>query len=243
LYLAAKKKRKDGGAASTPPDEDDTASSSSSSSKSPKKKSTRRKSVSSTDVSPDLRNTTTATDDTDNDDAAHLNNVTQAVVKKIRVAKAQAEIDRILLSRVTSIAPPVPVSAANLQADADVAQQEEALYQAVKQQDYGQAATLQTAMQQAHVDDCGAVLQANAAFYRAFSQKDYAAMEDLWCPDNTATCVHPASRQPLVGAKAVLASWKHLLEARQPGTTFQSTCIRDVLSGVKNANPPSSISF
>ncbi|GAX26892.1 hypothetical protein FisN_9Lh188 [Fistulifera solaris] len=151
-------------------------------------------------------------------------NTTAAVEKKIRVAKAQAEIDRILkapnapldleaeLKKVVSIAPPVP--SADEAKEENIAQLEEQLYKAVKSQDYRQAAQIKVEIDQGHIDDCGDVLQVNAAFYKAFSHKSYEEMEAVWLKDGTATCIHPSSR-PLVGSKQVLHSWQRMFAATQ----------------------------
>lgn len=162
-------------------------------------------------------------------------NTTAAVLKKIRVSKAQAEIDQILsgpnapmdleveLKRVVHMAPPVPDNSPVDNSSAATAAAEQDLYAAVKRQDYTTAAAVQRHLQQQHVDDCGAVLQANAAFYRAFSQRNYDAMCDLWCHDNTITCIHPASTAALTGSQQVLQSWKRLLQDRPTGTAFSAT--------------------
>lgn len=151
-------------------------------------------------------------------------NTTAAVEKKIRVAKAQAEIDRILkapnapldleaeLKKVVSIAPPVP--SADEAREENLAQLEEQLYKAVKSQDYRQAAQIKIEINQGHIDDCGDVLQVNAAFYKAFSRKNFEEMEAVWLKDGTSTCIHPSSR-PLVGSKQVLHSWQRMFEATQ----------------------------
>jgi hypothetical protein len=150
-------------------------------------------------------------------------NITAIVDKKIRVSKAKAEIDRILkgpdapfdmeheLQKVVSIAPPVTETLEEEELDSKVSQLEQDLYQAVKQQDYEAAAATKKEISQMHIDDCGAVLQVNAAFYRAFSEKSYRSMQGLWLKDGTSTCIHP-SHKPLVGSKAVLQSWKRMFE-------------------------------
>lgn len=189
--------------------------------------------------------------------------VSAALEKKIRVAKAQADIDRILsgpdppfdleseLKKVISIAPlprtavtaageedpslatrPTAVSssgsgsrgpseavpsASALEHDLLLVRQEEAvsaqleaeLYQAVKEQEYAVAARKRQSLNRLHMDDSLAVLQVNANFYRAFSQKDYRLMESLWLPDDTVTCIHP-SHQPLIGAKVVCRAWERM---------------------------------
>jgi len=59
------------------------------------------------------------------------------------------------------------------------------------------------------------VLQANGGFYRAFSQGDAAAMDDLWAVRAEVACFHPGS--PVVlGREAVLESWRQILRERPP---------------------------
>jgi ketosteroid isomerase-like protein len=60
------------------------------------------------------------------------------------------------------------------------------------------------------------VLAANAAFYRAFNTKDYAAMEAMWAQSAPATCVHPGWFL-LEGRDLVLDSYQGILNnAGQP---------------------------
>lgn len=152
-------------------------------------------------------------------------NVTQEVLKKIRVAKAQAEIDRILqgpdppvdteaeLEKVVSMSH-IPSEQPLL--DAEMAQLESELYQAVKQQDFSLASSKKNELGQLEressgVDDGGAILQVNAAFYRAFSKKSFEDMERVWLrhDGDTSVCIHP-SHKPLVGARRISKSWKQM---------------------------------
>ena len=165
--------------------------------------------------------------------------------KKVRVAKAQAEIDRILqspdapfdmeleLPRIQSIAPPVPDTHAL--EDEHLASLEEDLHEAVRQRDLSRASAIQQEISQQHVDDCGAVLQVNAAYYRAFNQQDLPSMELLWLKDGTSTCIHP-SHAPIVGTSAVLDSWKRLFEARDGTKSWIEPCnIRLSVKGASTA--------
>jgi len=81
-----------------------------------------------------------------------------------------------------------------------------------------------------------AVLQANQAFYQAFSSGDYAAMSELWARAAPVACLHPGAPL-LAGRAAVLASWRQILAvapsiemvAREPrvcllGDTALVTC-------------------
>lgn len=54
------------------------------------------------------------------------------------------------------------------------------------------------------------VLEANAIFYKAFSDGDYAAMAALWAARAPVACLHPAARA-LIGRSPVLESWKQIL--------------------------------
>jgi ketosteroid isomerase-like protein len=62
----------------------------------------------------------------------------------------------------------------------------------------------------AHGEAEADVLAANAAFYRAFSEGDFAAMSRLWAERASVACFHPTS-VVLVGRARVLESWKEIL--------------------------------
>jgi ketosteroid isomerase-like protein len=55
-----------------------------------------------------------------------------------------------------------------------------------------------------------AVLEANEAFYRAFNQKDIAAMDAVWAQLTEAGCIHPGWNV-LRGRDAVMESWDGIL--------------------------------
>jgi hypothetical protein len=55
-----------------------------------------------------------------------------------------------------------------------------------------------------------AILLANEAFYRAFSDRDVAAMDRLWAVDVPVACIHPGWG-PLAGREAVMRSWRRIL--------------------------------
>src|SRR5262249_40586473 len=55
-----------------------------------------------------------------------------------------------------------------------------------------------------------AVLFANEAFYRAFADRDIAAMEALWAAAAPVACIHPGW-SPVIGREQVLASWRAIL--------------------------------
>lgn len=55
-----------------------------------------------------------------------------------------------------------------------------------------------------------ALLFANEAFYRAFADRDYPAMEQAWASADPVACIHPGW-PPLSGRDAVLDSWRRIL--------------------------------
>jgi ketosteroid isomerase-like protein len=59
------------------------------------------------------------------------------------------------------------------------------------------------------MSDQDAILAANAAYYRAFSTGDFAAMSRIWAEDGV-SCVHPGW-MPLVGRDAVIDSYRAIL--------------------------------
>ena len=73
------------------------------------------------------------------------------------------------------------------------------------------ARKLQSEIDQLHVDDCGAVLLANLAFYEAFSLKDPETMRDVWWRSPSVLCIHP-SHAPLIGSNVVVESFTNMFE-------------------------------
>ena len=59
--------------------------------------------------------------------------------------------------------------------------------------------------------DSAEVLVANEAFYRAFSERDTRAMDELWAKSSPVACIHPGWA-PLIGRSRVMASWRGVLE-------------------------------
>jgi hypothetical protein len=55
-----------------------------------------------------------------------------------------------------------------------------------------------------------AVLAANRAFYRAFNERDYDAMEHLWAPNGATICLHPG-QAPMLDRAEIMASWRAIL--------------------------------
>jgi ketosteroid isomerase-like protein len=67
------------------------------------------------------------------------------------------------------------------------------------------------------------VLEANAAFYRAFSARDAQAMEALWAERQPVACAHPGW-DVLTGRDEVLDSWRRLFASG--GTPARMSCSR-----------------
>merc|ERR1719491_2669005 len=86
-------------------------------------------------------------------------------------------------------------------------QLETSMYKAICNGDFTTAQTHKTDLDRLLMDEFSHVLQANSQFYRAFSNKDFKAMEALWLHDSVAVCIHPA-REPFVGAGDILNSWR-----------------------------------
>jgi ketosteroid isomerase-like protein len=60
-----------------------------------------------------------------------------------------------------------------------------------------------------------AVLFANEAFYRAFADRDFDAMREVWAEAAGCVCVHPGW-PALTGRQKVLASWERILGGETP---------------------------
>ncbi|MGJ0395727.1 MAG: nuclear transport factor 2 family protein [Methylocystis sp.] len=91
--------------------------------------------------------------------------------------------------------------------------------------------------------DEAALVDANAAYYRAFAARDLGAMSDLWAEDGC-SCVHPGW-PALVGRTPVLASYRDIFRnpqqeavtARDPQTLIEGAdgrvfCIEEVGGGL-----------
>jgi hypothetical protein len=59
-------------------------------------------------------------------------------------------------------------------------------------------------------DERDAVLAANRAFYRAFNDRDYEAMVNVWAPSGAMICLHPG-QPPLNERTDILESWRGIL--------------------------------
>ena len=58
--------------------------------------------------------------------------------------------------------------------------------------------------------DNDAVLAANLEFYRAFAERDFAAMERLWASRAAVACTHPGWA-PLTEREDIIESWRGIL--------------------------------
>jgi len=77
--------------------------------------------------------------------------------------------------------------------------------------------------------DRDAVLALNEAFYRAFNERNFAAMAALWAVSLPVSCVHPGWGA-LIGREAVMGSWEDVLGA-PTGPTIQPRNERVILYG------------
>jgi SnoaL-like domain len=59
-----------------------------------------------------------------------------------------------------------------------------------------------------------AVLAANRAFYRAFTERDAEAMDQIWAPSGAMVCLHPG-QPPLHERAEIMASWRAILRHPQ----------------------------
>jgi len=57
-----------------------------------------------------------------------------------------------------------------------------------------------------------AVVAANREFYRAFGQRDWAAIDRLWSRQRPVACIHPGW-DALTDRAAVMRSWKQIVES------------------------------
>lgn len=56
------------------------------------------------------------------------------------------------------------------------------------------------------------VLNANRAFYHAFTQHDFSAMSELWATENMVACIHPGWHV-LLGRSEVMTSWRAIFDS------------------------------
>jgi len=80
----------------------------------------------------------------------------------------------------------------------------------------------------AEVDESGAVLTANRAFYRAFRSRDVAAIERLWAEKAGLICIHPGW-EALTRREEIIESWRGILESpNAPSISCQDESVRFV---------------
>lgn len=84
-----------------------------------------------------------------------------------------------------------------------------ALSAAIQREQYTDAAALRDELASLTLDDEVSVLQANTAFYDAFSSGDFDAMEALWSED--VVCAHPGFPH-LRGHAEVMDSWSQIFD-------------------------------
>jgi ketosteroid isomerase-like protein len=75
------------------------------------------------------------------------------------------------------------------------------------------------------------VLAANQAFYDAFRDEDYVAMEVLWARRAPVACVHPGW-PALVGRAPVMESWRGILSSGAPAIRAESPRVMQVTEDV-----------
>jgi ketosteroid isomerase-like protein len=59
-------------------------------------------------------------------------------------------------------------------------------------------------------DEREVVLAANRAFYRAFNDRDFEAMDTLWAPTGPSVCLHPG-HPPLYERSEIMESWRAIM--------------------------------
>lgn len=60
-------------------------------------------------------------------------------------------------------------------------------------------------------DERDAVLAVNRAFYRAFNDRDAAAMDQIWAPTGSVICLHPG-QPPLYDRAEIMESWRAIMK-------------------------------
>uniref|UniRef100_A0A1D2A882 F-box protein SKIP8 n=1 Tax=Auxenochlorella protothecoides TaxID=3075 RepID=A0A1D2A882_AUXPR len=82
---------------------------------------------------------------------------------------------------------------------------------AILREDYEQAAVLRDKLREQREGNLSGVLQANAAFYKAFGDADLPAMEAVWGKSESVQVIHPVAGC-IAGRDQVLSSWQLILE-------------------------------
>lgn len=142
--------------------------------------------------------------------------------KAIRKAKAKAEIKRLTsgpegildlegeLKKVTSMGDGILEASNAVEVEERVSGLEGSMANAVKAGDFKIAAEKRDELNRMHLDDCGLVLQANSAFYRAFSDKDLLAMKETWLQNESIEIIQPDDGSPIRGYTKVQEWFKEL---------------------------------
>mmetsp|Transcript_17253 Transcript_17253/g.50105 ORF Transcript_17253/g.50105 Transcript_17253/m.50105 type:complete len:491 (+) Transcript_17253:59-1531(+) len=156
-----------------------------------------------------------------------------------RIAQKRAEIESLLsgpdppfdaeaeLAKIPGgVQPPVGMEddSSEAELEAKSGRLEAEIYEAAEGGEWDVAQAKRDELSREYLDDCGAVLQANLRFYRAFSAKDYGEMSKLWLHDASVLCVHP-SHAPLVGASAVLGSWRRMFDTGEGAPAFRRNVV------------------
>ena len=144
--------------------------------------------------------------------------------KAIRKAKAKAEIKRLTsgpdgivdieteLKKVTSMNKESMAveGKGSVEMEERVCELENGMMNAVEVDDYKIAAEKRDELNRMHLDDCGLVLQANSAFYRAFSDKDLIAMKESWLQNENVELIQPDDGSPIRGYTKVQKYFQEL---------------------------------
>eukprot|EP00612_Vaucheria_litorea_P000609 CAMPEP_0171458226 /NCGR_PEP_ID=MMETSP0945-20130129/3991_1 /TAXON_ID=109269 /ORGANISM="Vaucheria litorea, Strain CCMP2940" /LENGTH=392 /DNA_ID=CAMNT_0011983995 /DNA_START=137 /DNA_END=1315 /DNA_ORIENTATION=+ len=124
---------------------------------------------------------------------------------------------------------------------------------ALKENRYDEATRLRDALARLQIDDAGAVLSVNSAFYSAFSKKSREKMAELWLNSDHVLCIHPG-QEPIFGYSNVITTWTKMFSSIDPtfvnsvvgakkikinvkGTFAWVTCIEEVRASIDQ--PPS----
>jgi ketosteroid isomerase-like protein len=84
---------------------------------------------------------------------------------------------------------------------------EQELQNAIKEENYAQAAKIRDSLKHLQEDSKASVLAANARFYNSFRTGDLAAMQALWSKNENACVVHPGV-SGISGFDLVMGSWE-----------------------------------
>ncbi|CAK0783492.1 hypothetical protein CVIRNUC_006691 [Coccomyxa viridis] len=87
------------------------------------------------------------------------------------------------------------------------------LEDAIRQENYQEAARLRDVLTQRESDSKSAVEDANAKFYSAFRNRDLKAMSHIWGRGEHVQCIHPAAGC-IAGRENVLESWQLVLRGQ-----------------------------